>query len=339
MYILGGETEVYEEICKFYRAKDEDNKECYFHLGEGICKREEFFRCPVYQMIFEGKFSHSELNTLMFCKRLYYYKYILGIEVRPEMLPSRMKIGKIIHHGIMVINRLEDPVKRREEIIRMAKEYQLEGKEFVAAAGVLEMYEKLIGEGKIKKEDGRFEFRFEVKKPGYPVLTGVFDILYDDHFVEIKTTTNPEYYQTPHFIQSQCASYFLYSPHLKYCDMKIIRVPQLREKKDIEEGEEEFYERIRADIERRPGYYFIGLEDGDFKKRFFRSEFDLDEVLERYAHMVRERRLSIKRKFWPKNELNCLYPYQCLYLPICESGKVSDLMYVYREKEKDDDLT
>src|SRR3990172_7094416 len=116
--------------------------------------------------------------------------------------------------------------------------------------------------------------------------------------------------------------------------MKVIRIPQLKSAGQYkDEAAEKYVNRVRDDVEKRPTYYFIGLtDDGHWGKKFYRAEFNMDEVVERYRHIMHERRLAIKRKCWYKEESGCLYPNPCMYLQLCETGGVSDLLYKRREK-------
>lgn len=312
-----------EEICGTY-TPDAGKGGCGFHISDGFCNRPERFRCTVYDTLFNGKISVSEANDWMRCRRLYQHKYMDGIEVIPSMLPKPMKIGLLIHQGMAQIV-TGKPIQIDYDTYFSPDE--------IKEKGIIRVILEKAATLPLDAVRCLAEFRFELKLPiDIPQINGVFDVLYSDHFNEIKASGNPDFYLTPHFLQSQLATYFLYNPDLKYCNMQIIRIPALKSSGQYkEEAGEKYVERVREDIEKRPGYYFVGLNDTGWGKKFYRTEFNLKEVIERYRHIMHERRLAIRRDCFYKEETGCLYPSPCMYLQICETGGVSDL--IYRKKE------
>lgn len=315
-----------EDICGDYVAGDGG---CEYITGEMFCRKPDVFKCSLYEYLFMGKISVSQCNTWMFCHRAWKHRYIDGIEMIDKMKGRPLKIGSLIHQGV--------------EQIYNGKPVELDygryfGDEDTKEIGIVKvMLDKLVT---LPKPDEPCipEAEFNVDIPDCPKINGVIDVLYAEHFDEFKCSGNVDYYLTPHFLQSQLATYFLSDTKLRYCDMKIIRIPQLKSTGQYkEENAERYVERVREDVNHRPAYYFTGLDDKGWGKRFFRSEFDMDEVVERYIHVKHEMRLAIKRKVFYKSERNCLYPYPCDYLQICECGGVSDILYRYKEKPIDMD--
>jgi len=312
------------EICDRY-VQGESGCEFQSDAEGGFCRLPEMFKCPVYEYFFYGQISVSQANTWMRCRRSYKHKYIDGIETLDKMLNKNMRIGRLIHEGAEMIcsGKAPDVDYRR---------YFSEGDS--RETGIVRiMLEKLVT---LKKPDEPClpEEGFTVQLPDCPEIRGVIDVLYAEHFDEFKTSGNPDYYLTPHYLQSQLGTYFLSDQKLKYCTMKVIRIPQLKSAGQYkDEDADKYVNRVRDDVNKRPAYYFIGLtDDSTWGKKFYRTEFDMKEIVERYRHIMRERRLAIKYKCWYKEESGCLYPNQCMYLQVCETGGVSELLYKRREK-------
>lgn len=321
------------DICDKYVAGESG---CEFQSDAigGFCRLPDMFKCPVYDYFFYGTISVSQANTWMRCHRSYKHKYMDGIEVLDRMLNKNMKIGRLIHEGMEQIYS-DKPVN-----VDYGRYF---GDEDTREIGIVKvMLDKLVtlkrpyvtihGEEIIEPclpEEG-----FTVQLTDCPEIRGVIDVLYSEHFTEFKTSGNPDYYLTPHYLQSQLGTYFLSDSKLKYCTMKVIRIPQLKSSGQYkDENSDKHISRVRDDVDRRPSYYFIGLGDnGAWGKKFWRTEFDMDEIVERYRHIMHERRLAIKRGCFYKNQTACLYPNPCMYLQLCETGGMSELIYKYKEK-------
>lgn len=310
------------EICSDY-VKDDEGKGCSWHIEDGFCRKPDKFRCPVWMYMFLGEISVSQANTFMKCKRMYKYKYLNGIEVLPKMQPKPMKMGSLLHQGI-------EQIYSKKEVKPDYLTY------FDAGDREIGIIQVILDKLKTLPFDdfGYFEHKFEINISDCPKIRGVFDVLHPTYFEEYKLTSRPEFYTSPHFLQSQLATYFLYLPELTYCTMKVIRTPQLRSTGQYKDEDTDGYmERVRKDIDKRPGYYFLGYdnESRTWGKKFYRSEFDMGEVVARFQHIMVERRLSIKRNCWYKNESQCLLPTPCMYLSICESNGISELIYTRKE--------
>jgi hypothetical protein len=128
---------------------------------------------------------------------------------------------------------------------------------------------------------------------GEPVelhVRGFYDRKYSTCFVENKMSGRPDNYLDLFFIQSQVGTYFLADPKLESVIMEIVRTPDLRMTKKEEDSPETYGNRTYHDIISRPAYYFIGYnsEKNTYGKKFYRTEFDLQDVLDRYKHIFRE---------------------------------------------------
>jgi hypothetical protein len=67
--------------------------------------------------------------------------------------------------------------------------------------------------------------------------------------------------------------------------------------------------------------------------RFWRSEFDLDEIYSTYAHVLREIRETVKHGSWYGNPLACHVPAPCPFLAIKRSGVVSEELFEKRQRK------
>lgn len=82
--------------------------------------------------------------------------------------------------------------------------------------------------------------------------------------------------------------------------------------RDVDETPSEYQERIKADIDDRPHYYFQ-------RKEIPRGENDIIEA----AYEVWQQQLAIReaqrQKHWYRNPGACHNPYPCQYLPVCRN--------------------
>lgn len=317
------------EICGKY-VQGDDGCEFASDARGGFCRLPDEFKCPVYEYFFYGQISVSQANTWMRCHRAYRHKYIDGIEMQDKMINRNMKIGQLIHEGA------EQIYSGKPVSVDYSRYF---GESDKRETGIVQVMIEKLSTLKRPDEPCLPEEGFNIELPDCPNIRGVIDVLYAEHFIEFKTSGNPDYYLTPHYLQSQLGTYFLSDPKLKYCTMKVIRIPQLKSAGQYKDEDAETYvNRVMLDVEKRPAYYFVGLtDDGTWGKKFYKAEFDMDEIVERYRHIMRERRLAIKQKCYYKNETGCLYPQPCMYLQLCETGGVSDLIYTYREKPEEED--
>jgi len=275
--------------------------------------------------------SSSAVNSFCACKQRYYLGYLKGIRVRPEMINDAMKLGNLFHGGYANffqankwVNLIDKQWPEKMQIDKAKDIHKVFALlEFIQEEGIVLDTEKFI----------QCEYKFNIDELS---VTGVMDRLYSDHFTEVKLTSRPEYYISPHFLASQLATYFLADKELKYCVMEVVRLPGQRQTGNFEDESPVVYKnRIKEDIRKRPAYYFQGYDKNtkQFGKKFYRTEFDLDEVKDRYKHIMFEIRSAIERDAFYKEESACLLPWQCDYLAVCESGGVSDLIYEYMNKE------
>jgi hypothetical protein len=164
-------------------------------------------------------------------------------------------------------------------------------------------------------------------------LVGFVDRAYEDHIVESKLSLRPEFYQQKENMAYQLGTYFLCNEAWEYAVVEIVRLPSLK----IKDGEEAeaYQERIYGDIISRPAHYFLGWDRKrrTYGTRFWRSEFDLEEIYSTFCHVIHEIGDTVTRGAWYPNNLACHLPAPCPYLPIKRSGIVSEEIFEKRHKK------
>ncbi len=351
-----------------------DNKECEFYeyaendkmkikSGEcGFCKRPNCFRC-VADITRTIPLSHSSISDFLTCHYLYYLKKILGIEKRPAHLGDALKAGK-----------LWDTVKQKHlgakvNIQEVIDEYEINPIIVAKVRALFHAYKEL----EIKVEPGyelqaKINLQYEVEIPQssfiptltvgkeavgmwdginnqskdtnykFPVsVTGFYDRKYPTYFCEDKLSARPEFYLDPFFIQSQCGTYFLADPNLEYCIMEVVRFPNHKVNKRKEETPDEIYKRVYDDVLSRPSNYFIGYnrEKKVYGKKYFKGEFDLNAIKERYQQVVIEILAARWNGNFYKNDRVCnniLPGIQCGMIDVCKNHNISEEMYKVRSK-------
>jgi len=321
------------ENCKFFNPTFKDDKPCLSYVpngnNKGYCSRPEMYHCLVCTKPIT--LSHSSVQDYLTCHRLFYLRKFCGIQVKKPMLSDALKRGKLWdivmqhHHGGEV------------DIAGTIQEHEIPPREVAKVKAVYRAFKTLD----IQTEPGaQLQAEVKINLPivcrylDVPVnlnVNGFYDRLYSDHFVETKLSGSPNYYTDLYYIQSQNATYFLADPHLEYCIMEVVKVPDLKSTKSYKnESVDEYEERTYQDIISRPSEYFIGWdrEKRTFGKKFHRSEFNLDEVRDRYQFIIYEilnaeyERAKGNDSFY-RNDKNCsnvLPKIPCDMLPICRHG-------------------
>jgi hypothetical protein len=193
---------------------------------------------------------------------------------------------------------------------------------------------------KIKTDtEGLLGCQYEFSVPvGDTRITGFVNRFYQDRSVEVKLSSRPDFYQQRENLTYQLGTSFLANSAWKYADVQITRVPQLRTGKGkfSDESPDAYEDRCYSDILSRPAHYFIGWDrkTRTYGVRFYRSEFDLDQVFQTYVHVLNEIKDTCRRDAWYPNNLACHVPAPCVYLPIKRSGIVSDEIFQRKEVRK-----
>jgi len=277
----------------------------------GYCKLPTQFRCIEAVKKYCPKLSVSAVNTWIQCRQAYYYSNVVGLQLKPEHLSEPLLAGK-------------------------AWDNFLQGKPLpealpeTAAARVnalISAYKKL---GINQQPDPTYQEEIAWEFGG-AVVHGYTDRSYDDHIVESKLSSRPDFYHQLYNIHFQVGTYFLANPRWQHVIMEVTRYPSTRRKED--EPYEDYLERVRKDIIKRPSFYFIGLNrlTMQFGKKFYRSEFDFNGIQHIYQTVSKEIPRALREDAIYQNTASCYSPFPCGYLPIRKSGVVSEELYTIRQ--------
>jgi hypothetical protein len=264
-----------------------------------------------------------------------------GVIVRDHQKSDALKMGVLWDNALQYY--LGDNTIDLDSIIN---KYQIREREVAKVRGVYQAYKKLD----IQIDPGfTLQHKFNINYtpfakwsewyPGNIYVTGVYDRKYLDSFAENKFTGRPDNYLDPFFIQSQISTYFLADPSLSFCTMEIIRTPDLKSTKSFkDESPEALCERIYQDAISRPSHYFLGYDRKTHRygKRYYRSEFNLDEVKARFTHIFREIHEAKALDGWYKNDRVCnnvLPGFSCDMLPLCRTGHFNDEVFEIRQRK------
>jgi len=321
--------------CEFYH-KTKDGICAHYIKGSlgdaGLCKRPTQFLCLEDLKTGLPKLSHSSRKDFAHCRRKYYYRKIQGLQVRKSMLSDPVKMGIIWDRFIEAKYNGQNFKSRFWELVDV---YDLSDE------GVSKLYALIKAFTNIGLKidlDGfigcQHEFDFI---DGDVVVTGFIDRAYIDYFVESKLSARPDFYHIIHNITSQVSTYFLSNDCYKYCTIEAVRVPSLRTGygKYSDEDAESYMHRNYQDIISRPSHYFPGFnrEEKIYSKRFWRSEFPLEQIRIDYRQITKDIRRAIDDNAFYQNFMACRLPAPCAYLPICKTGVVSDLVYEQKPKK------
>jgi hypothetical protein len=273
--------------------------------------------------------SYSSLTDFAHCKLRYKHRIIDGLQLRPEHLPEPLKLGRAWDS---IIRYLYDDTPYESEITPL----KLNETQAAKINALARAYENL----EIKNnKDGFLSAQYKIYVPvGQEQIVGYVDLAHEDHIKEVKLSSRPDFYRQRENLAYQLSTYFLANQDWEYSDLKITRVPQLRAKPD--ETSEHYEERCYGDILSRPARYFIGWDrkTRTYGVRFWRSEFDLDEIFSTYVYVLEELKITLKRGSWYPNNLACHVPVPCQFLHIKKSGVVSPEIYERREVRKDEKI-
>lgn len=316
----------------------------------GFCKLDKNYRClaDVHRII---PLSHSSIQNYLTCHFLYYLTAIRGVQVFDHMKSAAIKMGSL-WDNVQQVHLQPGIVDRKTgkpiDIPTVIDHYQIDPRDVAKVRALYRAYQVM----EVHVQEGfELQAKIDLTIPfnkswgnGYPVevhVTGYYDRLYPSlfSFVEGKLSGSPDRYFDPFFIQSQVGAYFLADPNLLDCTMEVCRTPDLKSTgKNKEEDNATYSERIYQDILSRPAWYFPGWNNNTrkFGRKFYRKEFDLDEIRTRFIHCFREIHDARITGGWYKNDRVCtqiLPGIPCEMLPICRYGKMSEDVFCIREKD------
>jgi hypothetical protein len=303
-------------VCE--HIESENKKPCKYYIKTGLCSMPDLFRCIEYIVRFEPILSHSGVNHFLRCPRQYYLSNIKGLQLIEQNHSDALKIGRYVDAALTVEPDIAIQEKYKNELW------------VVKAQAILTVFNNLFPVV-LSGYTGQREFYWQ--EDGYPQVHGFVDLTTRNHFIELKCASRPEYYTNPYWVHDQMGTYFLSNPNYGYGVVWAIRVPQLKQSGNFrDESLEDYKDRCVRDMLKRPAYYFPGYskETKSFGVMFYRSEFDMDAIKKRYKWIAGQIRKCVQADYWYQNRTQCLYPFKCDYLNICETGGISEDLYTYR---------
>lgn len=315
---------------------------CAYNLpadGEaGFCSRPEYYRCieDVNRMVIP--LSYSSVSNFLTCHNLFYLKNIRGIEIRKESTSPAMKMGTLWDKCLQKYLG-NDEIDLNEVV----QEHEIDVMDVAKVRAMYRAYRD-IGMEVDKEYDLQATFKKDVQvydeemnERSRIMITGIYDRKYEAAFAENKFSGRPEMYFDLFFLQSQIGAYFLADENLLYVDMEVARAPQLKQTaKNKDELPQEFEERIYSDIISRPSFYFPHYDNrkNRYGRRFYRNEFNIDEIRDRFKHVSREIHEACAYDGWYKNDRVCnsiLPGIVCDMLPVCRHNTMAENVFKIRD--------
>jgi len=291
----------------------------------GFCKHPTLFHCIEAMKQKLPTISYADLADYIHCRLRYKYRSIDGLHLKPEHLPEYLKLGRAWKAYIQYLYNGTD-YNMEIQSLQLDDIQQAKTNALARAGKDLEI---------IIKKEGLIGCQYKIYVPvGQEQIIVSVDRAYDDHIVECKLSGRPDFYRQLENLTYQLGTYFMGNDAWEFADVEIIRVPTLKLKPD--ETAEAYEERCYGDIVSRPAFYFLGWnrKTRKYGVRFWRSEFDLDEIFRTYVWVFQELRETLRRGSWYPNYLACHVPAPCMFLPIKKSGVVSPEIYERKEVKK-----
>lgn len=289
----------------------------------GFCRQPTVFRCIEAMKRKLPAISYSSVTDFIHCKLRYRQRIIEGLKVRPQHLPDAIKLGQIWDGFIR--QQYENGHNYNDQL----KPLQLTEMQAAKINALMRAYQDLEIQS---VTDGLLGCQFEINVPvGQHQIVGYVDCAYEGHITETKLSSRPDFFTQRENVTFQLGTYFMSNERWEYADVQITRVPSLQTGKGRYDGESpgDYQGRVYGDIVSRPAFYFIGWDrkTRTFGTRFWREEFDLDEIFRTYAHVIQEIKETLRQDSWYANNLACHVPTPCPYLPIKRTGIISDEIY------------
>lgn len=307
--------------CKYYIRPDNSTQ-------PGFCSQPTRFFCIEAMKRKLPAISYSRLSDFIHCKLRYCHSVIEGLSVKPHQLPEPLKLGQAWGAFMQFIYQ-DTPFHEALEPLQLSAEQRAKINALARAYRDLEIQ---------VHRDGLLGCEYRVHVPvGQNQIVGYVDRAYEDYLIESKLSTRPDFYTQKENVTYQLGTYFLGNEVWESATMEVVRTPSLRtgQGRYSEETSEEYEERVYGDIISRPGYYFLGWDrkTRTYGVKFWRSEFDLEEIFRTYVHVLRELKNTLYHGAWYANNLACHVPAPCPYLPIKRSGVVSQEIYERRKRK------
>ena len=277
--------------------------------------------------------SQSELKDWLRCKRLWYWKHLKRVRLKPEHCSRAIKMGCLID----TVMEIKHKSTNRSAFDDTIETYQIEPFEIAKVRAISKAYKDFIVPrlGCACQHETLLPV-YVNSKIGEFNIKGIYDRLYTDHFVETKFTSKPEMYLDVFNIQTQVGTYFLLNEDLEYVIMEVILQPSLQPKKanksnPVDETPEAYKERCYSDIISRPSHYFKGFDrkTQSFGKKFYRTEFDLKAIKDRYVAVIQEiyQDKQTMESCYQSDGHCFMYNSWCEFLLVCKGHGIPEEMF------------
>ena len=292
--------------------------------------------------------SPSQYTSFTHCRYAWYLSYRadcsqvwpgagvegLGIRLKDEYLPNPIKLGAIwdtFQNAYYNKERFSPDV-----LMELCDRYDLDDGNTAKMFGLVRAWHKMKFTIDLEGAEPQHEFKFKqtefMKRPFE--FHGIMDVKFPEYIVDNKLSGCPKRFQKVFNFHDQAATYLLAHPDAKSIIIRAVQAPMLKLGKA--EDSEAFRDRIVKDIISRPSHYFLGYdrEKGDFGIRFWRGEFDIEGLQKDFEHVFEDIQACVQdRGRCYQDKLSCYVPTQCMYLPVCETGGVSDTLYKPKQKQ------
>ncbi len=296
-------------------------------LEAGFCRLPKEFRCIESLKHHLPRVSHSSRKSFIQCRMKYYYNQIEGRVLLPHRQTDAIKAGAI-WDKFLELKHEGKPTK--ETIHKLFVKYKVSPVLEAKLTAIIKAYITLEIE---HNEPNLVNCQHEFVYPIYDVITyGKIDRAYIESFTESKLTTNPDFHRKLHYLQAQLSTYFLSNENYKSCIVEIVKMHKGKPKAN--ESVESFQKRLYHSYIARPKSVFLEYkeETKTFGYKFWRTEFDLPQILRTYEIVNRDISRAIKNNEWYRNDLACHVPTDCEYLHRCDTGSFSKMLYGYKDK-------
>ena len=169
-----------------------------------------------------------------------------------------------------------------------------------------------------------------------PLFKGFLDAMGSDFFIEFKYTSRTDRYLNEWTALRQLEQYFFIAPeNIVKGYMLPVTTPQARQGK--EEGLDEFVERVKKDIDKRPGHYFPHYDSNKMPSWglcFYRTEFEdrFEAFKKKLTWTISEIASCLKAHYFPqRGPMACYIPGECDFIDICSTGNINEEIYERRK--------
>lgn len=286
------------------------------------------------------RLSHSALNKLMICDRMYYWSGIEGLETKAT---TQMQMGSLWDK---ILEAYDHVGAAGVFPAHLLNDIKLENLSDYDIAKVKAMYRCFRDLGLSTKHSEQTQHKQVLWLDSETPISVVYDRKGENYFVESKFTSSPKYYDNFWAIQDQVGTYFLADEKMDYCIMEVAEVPQFRPKRatKVREKEEpvDYEQRLVNEILANPTRFFKGY-DGQKQRwglKFYRDEFNLEMIKQRYIKRYQRLKQNINDNWHEMNTTICnaVYGRECDFKDLCEAvvagGRVDRSRFKIKGKER-----